>query len=328
MTSHREGTPEKAGTLYVVATPIGNLGDIAPRALDALRSVALVAAEDTRLTGHLLAHFGIETRLVAVHEHNERSAAPRVLEALARGVSVALVTDAGTPAISDPGAWIVAEARRAGYVVSPIPGPCAAAAAMSVSGGLAGRFLFHGFLPSRGSQRRTELGKLASVPCTLVFYEAPHRVRETVADLLAELGGGRRVLIARELTKLHEQIFEGTLDEAADWLSGDANRVRGEFVLLVEGAPESAGAEADRAAERLLAELLDELPLSRAVAVTARITGARRGDLYGKALALGRGGEAGPEAAVADDTGADAVAGTDDARHPADETAPDDADTG
>jgi 16S rRNA (cytidine1402-2'-O)-methyltransferase len=271
-------------TLYVVATPIGNLADISARAIEILGIVDAIAAEDTRVTRHLLQHFGISTRLIAVHEHNEERAARAVLDLLAAGHSVALVSDAGTPAISDPGARLVKQARDAGYAVSPVPGANAAAAAVSVSGFLSPHFLFYGFLPARGGARRSELATLVSLPYSLVFYEAPHRVMECVEDLAAVLGKNRRILIARELTKMFEETQVCALEDAPAWLGVNAHRSKGEFVLVVEGAatPNADAVEVDKT----LKALLDELPLKQAVALAVKITGGGRNELYERALAL------------------------------------------
>jgi len=271
-------------TLYVVATPIGNLADISARAVEILRSAGAIAAEDTRVTRHLLDHHGISARLIALHEHNEERAAQTVLDILAGGASVALVSDAGTPAISDPGARLVALARAAGYAVSPIPGANAAAAAVSVSGFMSPHFLFYGFLPARASARRTALSALAALPYSLVFYEAPHRVADCVLDLAAVLGADRRILIARELTKLFEETHVCALDNAPAWLAADAHRGKGEFVLVVEGAAMVAAPAVDTG--KVLETLLAELPLKQAVALAVKITGDNRNELYKKALAL------------------------------------------
>jgi len=271
-------------TLYVVATPIGNLADISARAIEVLGSVSAIAAEDTRVTRHLLQHCGISTRLIAVHEHNEERAARAVLDMLEAGQSVALVSDAGTPAISDPGARLVKLAREAGYCVSPIPGANAAAAAVSVSGFLSPHFLFYGFLPARSSARRTDLAVLVSLPYSLVFYEAPHRVMECVEDLVAVLGKKRRILIARELTKMFEETQVCALEDAPVWLAADAHRSKGEFVLVVEGAATPTAEAVD--VDKTLKALLDELPLKQAVALAVKITGGSRNELYERALAL------------------------------------------
>lgn len=282
--AHEGGEEKRRATLYVVATPIGNLRDIGLRALDVLRSADAVAAEDTRVTGKLLSHYGITRRLIAVHEHNEKRVAGRILGLLAQGRSVALVADAGTPAISDPGALLIAAARDAGYPVTPIPGANAAIAALSASGLAAPHFLFYGFLPARPGERRRELSALAAAPYTLVFHEAPHRVIATLGDLRAVLGDGRRVVIARELTKLFESIHVCRLAEAAGWMEENPDRRRGEFVLVVEGA--DAPAADPGVARRVLEALLGELPLSRAVELAAKLSGAKKNSLYRTALEM------------------------------------------
>jgi 16S rRNA (cytidine1402-2'-O)-methyltransferase len=271
------------GLLYVVATPIGNLGDITLRALDVLKQADLIAAEDTRQSGHLLKHFGIAAKLISVREHNEEAGALKIIEALRNGRRVALVTDAGTPAVSDPGARVVAAVRAAGFTVLPIPGASAVIAALSVSGITAPHFLFYGFLPAKGGERRSALEALKPLPYTLVFYEAPHRITETIADLCAVLGGARDIVFARELTKTFEQIQVCRLSEASAWLDADANRQRGEFVLIVSGA--SADAETG-AGERVLKILLRELPASQAAKLAAQISGEKKNALYELALRL------------------------------------------
>lgn len=276
--------------LYVVATPIGNLADLSRRAIDTLRGVAWIAAEDTRHTQALLAHHGIDTRLFAAHEHNEEAAAVRVIERLAAGEPVALVSDAGTPAISDPGARLVARVREAGYPVIPIPGPCAAVAALSAAGLDAPHWLFHGFLPAKPAARRAALeamqGGLATLGAAVVLYEAPHRIGETLATLGEVLGTDRQLVLAKELTKLFEAFFRGTIDEAQAWLAADADRQKGEFVILV--APPPAVADGRRAeGERVLGLLLaDGLPVKQAARLAAEITGAAKNALYERALAL------------------------------------------
>jgi 16S rRNA (cytidine1402-2'-O)-methyltransferase len=288
--SERQGhggqASEAAGKLYVVATPIGNLGDISARALAVLAQADLVAAEDTRTTGHLLAHHGIKARLLALHEHNEMQRAAELVARIAAGETIALVSDAGTPGISDPGALLVARAMEAGITVCPIPGANAAVAALSAAGLAAPHFLFYGFLPARDAARRTALEALRALPYALVFYEAPHRVAECVAALAAILGGEREIVIARELTKLFEAIHRCRLDEAGDWLAADANRRRGEFVLIVSGAPAPTHEGMPAEAERVLGLLLAELPLKQAAALAAAITGVRKNELYARALAL------------------------------------------
>ena len=288
--AHRDAGGRTRATLYVVATPIGNLADIGLRALEVLKSVDAVAAEDTRVTGRLLAHYGITQRLIPVHEHNERRAVGQVLALLAAGQSLALTCDAGTPAISDPGALLVAAVRSAGFPVTPVPGPNAAVAALSASGITAPHFLFYGFLPERAAARRRALSALAKLPFTLVFYEAPHRITESVADLRAALGDNRRIVFARELTKLFETLHECSLADAESWLAADANQRKGEFVLILEGAEEAAEAESG-SARRALAILLEALPLKQAVDLAAKITGGRKNELYKLALELKKGRE-------------------------------------
>lgn len=270
--------------LYVVPTPLGNLQDMSLRAVEVLKAVPWVAAEDTRHSQPLLRHFGSGARLLPAHQHNEEQAAQGVIDKLAAGEAVALVSDAGTPAVSDPGARIVARVREAGFRVVPLPGACAAVTALSASGLMAPHFLFYGFLPAKAGQRQKELEALAALPYTLVFYEAPHRVLESVEALAAAFGPERTIVFARELTKLFETIHACPLGEALEWLKADANRQRGEFVLLVEGAPEGAD---DGAGERVLKLLLTEgLPVKQCAKLAAEITGASKNELYQKALAL------------------------------------------
>lgn len=271
---------------------MGNLADITLRAIDVLKRVDAIAAEDTRITGRLLKHYGIGAPLIALHEHNERRAARKILELLARGDSVALVSDAGTPAISDPGAIAVAMVRDAGYPVVPVPGANAAACALSAAGSAARHFLFYGFLPAQAAARRRELTGLKALPYLLVFYEAPHRVTACIADMAAAFGAARTITIARELTKLFESIHICALGDAAAWLAADANRIRGEFVLLVEGAADALAADTG-AAQRTLEILLRELPLRQAVKLAAEISGGKRNELYQAALGMKQGGAAG-----------------------------------
>jgi 16S rRNA (cytidine1402-2'-O)-methyltransferase len=270
-----------AGTLFVVATPIGNLADASPRAIEALRAAHLIACEDTRTTRTLLARHGIATRTVALHEHNERATAAKLVSYLLDGKDIALVSDAGTPALSDPGALLVEQAHRAGIRVSPLPGPSAAAAAFSVAGFAAGRFLFAGFLPAAKGARRKALEAL-ELPWPLVLYEAPHRIAETLEDLRARFGEEREVLIARELTKKFEEVVRLPLGQAAGWLAGEAHRRQGEFVLVL--APGEATPPAALDAGRVLETLLEALPPSEAAKLAARLTGAPRKELYRKAL--------------------------------------------
>lgn len=260
------------------------MGDISLRALDILKRAGTVAAEDTRNTQHLLAHHGISgPRLLAVHKHNERAAAEKVIVQLAEGKAVALVSDAGTPGVSDPGALLVQAVREAGHRVVPIPGANAALAALSASGLAHPHFLFYGFLDSKPAARRRELQALANLPHLLVFYEAPHRVLECVADMQSVLPGSRQIVIARELTKLFETVHACPLAEALDWLQADPNRQRGEFVLLVTGAEPRADAR-EAEGERILALLIEELPLKQAVQLAARVSGDSRNRLYDHAL--------------------------------------------
>jgi 16S rRNA (cytidine1402-2'-O)-methyltransferase len=274
---------EDAAALYVVPTPLGNLADLTRRAEEILRAVPWVAAEDTRHSGPLLKQIGSPARTLPAHRHNEHEAAVRIVEKLRGGESVALISDAGTPGISDPGARIVAAVRAAGCKVVPLPGPSAVTTALSASGLLDEHFLFYGFLPNKGGQRRQAIEALRDYPCALVFYEAPHRILEAVADLAAVLGE-RTLVIARELTKLFESIHSGPLTAALAWLQEDSNRQRGEFVLLVSGAP--AGND-DGEGERVLKLLLaDGLPVKQAAKLASAITGAAKNALYERALAL------------------------------------------
>lgn len=281
-----------AGTLYVVATPIGNLEDIGARALRVLREVALVAAEDTRHSMRLLQHFGINAPLVACHEHNERDQGGRLIERLLAGESLALISDAGTPLISDPGYHLVRNARAAGVPVVPVPGPCALIAALSAAGLPSDRFIFEGFLPARSTGRRQRLQALAEEPRTLIFYEAPHRLLESLEDMRELLGNERQVVLARELTKTFETLRGAPLGELCAWVASDANQQRGECVLLVEGWQAPAGDEALSAeALRVLDLLLAELPLKRAAALAAEITGVRKNLLYQQALERQKSGD-------------------------------------
>jgi len=260
--------------------------DISLRALDVLASADTVAAEDTRNSAHLLTYHGITAkRLLALHQHNERGAAAKVIALLAQGESVALVTDAGTPAVSDPGALVVEAVRAAGFKVIPIPGANAAIAALSAAGLAAPHFLFYGFLPNKSAARCKELQALIEYPYTLVFYEAPHRILECVTDLLDVFGGEREIVLAREITKLFESIHRCRLQDALAWLNSDPNNLRGEFVLLVSAAPGRAeGLSAE--AEHALKILLSELPLKQAVQLAVQITGIAKNELYQRALEL------------------------------------------
>ncbi|NOS96697.1 MAG: 16S rRNA (cytidine(1402)-2'-O)-methyltransferase [Methylotenera sp.] len=274
------------GILYVVATPIGNLQDITLRALDVLKTVDAIAAEDTRHTSGLLSHFGIAKKLIAVHEHNEHQSAEKLLSQLNAGQSIALVTDAGTPGISDPGAVVVDLVRKAGVKVVPIPGASAVIAALSASGIAQNGFLFHGFLPASGAARRKALEALKPQTVTLVFYEAPHRIIESIVDMSAVLGAERRITFARELTKTFETIYSCSLGEAEAWLQADANQQRGEFVLLVEAAAVKEAEEISEDTVRVLKLLLADLPLKQAVKLATEITHEKKNVLYEFALQL------------------------------------------
>ncbi|NOT15377.1 MAG: 16S rRNA (cytidine(1402)-2'-O)-methyltransferase [Methylotenera sp.] len=274
------------GILYVVATPIGNLQDITLRALEVLKSVDAIAAEDTRHTAGLLNHFGISKKLIAVHEHNEHQSAEKLLLQLQVGENIALVTDAGTPGISDPGAVVVNVVRQAGVKVVPIAGVSAVIAALSVSGITQNGFYFHGFLPASGAARRKVLESLTAQTVTLVFYEAPHRIVECVADIASVLGTERQLTFARELTKTFETIYTCPASRANAWLQADSNQQRGEFVLLVEAAPEKDATALPEEAVRILKLLLSELPLKQAVKLATEITQEKKNTLYEFALKL------------------------------------------
>lgn len=272
--------------LYVVATPIGNMRDISLRALDTLSDADTIAAEDTRNSAHLLNYHGISgKRLLALHQHNERGAAEKIINLLAQGESVALITDAGTPAVSDPGALLVEAVQAAGFNVIPIPGANAAVAALSAAGLATPHFLFYGFLPNKSAARCRELQTLVEYPFTLVFYEAPHRILECVADLYNVFGGEREIVLAREITKMFENIHRCRLHEATNWLNSDPNNLRGEFVLLISAAQtRNEGLSAE--AEQVLSVLMEELPLKQAVQLAVKITGVARNELYQRALSL------------------------------------------
>ena len=279
-----------AGALFVVATPIGNLQDLSPRAAACLRDADLLLAEDTRHTRTLLEACGIArpaSSIESLHAHNERERVPALVARLQAGARIALVTDAGTPLMSDPGSLLVAAAARAGVEIVAVPGPCAAIAALSIAGLATDRFVFEGFLPAKAMARREALGRLAHESRTLVFYEAPHRLAATLDDLAAVFGAEREASIAREITKRFEHVYRGTLAALVRQCGADPNMVRGEIVLVVAGAPAAADADADAlAAERVLSVLLQELPVSQAARIAAQLTGRSRKELYERALAL------------------------------------------
>jgi 16S rRNA (cytidine1402-2'-O)-methyltransferase len=289
VTNERTGLPA-AGRLYVVATPIGNLGDLSARARETLANCALIAAEDTRHTGILLKHFGIATPQLSLHEHNEATRANEIIARLREGKSVALVSDAGTPAISDPGFELVRAVAAAGIDIIAIPGPCAAIAALSIGALPTDRFCFEGFLPARGAARRQRLKSLEQESRTLVIYESPHRVRETLEDCVAAFGEARAATVVREATKLHETTYRGSLRELLNKSQSDADFARGEIVLLIGGEPQTAAGDADSEGkaelDKVLTALLAELPLKQAARLAAQITGARDNEAYKRALFL------------------------------------------
>jgi len=273
-----------SGTLFIVATPIGNLEDLAPRARQTLAAVDLIAAEDTRHTGRLLSHFGIKTRLFALHDHNEDEIAGKLVARLSAGESVALVSDAGTPLVSDPGFRLVQAAHRAGISVSPIPGPSAVTAALAVAGLPTDRFCFEGFLPAKKKARGEVLAGLVNETRTMVFYESVHRIGEALDDLVAAFGGGRSAFLGRELTKLHEQCVHATLGELLEQTNDGTIVGKGEFVIIVGGTPEAENSSID--IDRLLLELADKLPGKDIAKIIARATGEKRNALYERLLEL------------------------------------------
>ncbi|OBS09083.1 16S rRNA (cytidine(1402)-2'-O)-methyltransferase [Acidihalobacter prosperus] len=279
------------GVLYVVATPLGNLGDISARAREVLDGVALIAAEDTRVAQRLLSHLGVQARCVSLHEHNEAARIPSILQILSEGASVALVSDAGTPLISDPGFRLVRAAREAGVRVSPVPGPSALIAALSVSGLPTDRFVFEGFLPSRSARRRARLQVLADESGTLVFYESSHRIADSLEDMAAVFGDARLAVVARELTKRFEQVVSAPLGELRAWVRADEDHRRGEFVVMVAGLPPSARREPSGISEAHVIEVLARaLPTRQAADLAALITGGARQGLYREAQRVKRDG--------------------------------------
>ena len=276
------------GSLYVVATPIGNMSDITQRALEVLKFVDLIAAEDTRHSGQLLTRLGITAKMAALHEHNEQRASPALIASLLSGKNIAVISDAGTPAISDPGTWLIAAAHGAGIRVIPIPGASAVICALSAAGINAPNWLFYGFLPAKSNQRKSILKNLAELPYTLVFYEAPHRIIECVEDLANLLQGDRQITFARELTKLFESIHTLPLAAAGEWLAADSNRQKGEFVVIVSGAMASneSDDEAQKQLRNTLTILLEEMPLKQASHIAAKLTGFKKNTCYKLALTL------------------------------------------
>lgn len=273
------------GALFLVATPIGNLGDISARAVETLQSVDLIAAEDTRHSRRLMQHFSINTRLLAYHEHNEEQQASALLERLLSGQSVALISDAGTPLVSDPGYRLVNAALENRIPVTPVPGPCAAIAALSASGLPTDRFVFEGFPPAKQGARRNYLQALKSEQRTLVFYVSCHRITDTLADMMEVFGGDRQAVLARELTKTFETIRRASLSDLVEWVENDENQRKGEIVVLVEGAAPNADDRQQQLSE-LLQVLVEELPVKQAAAIAARLTGLHRNEIYRQALSL------------------------------------------
>lgn len=276
--------------LYIVSTPIGNLGDMTPRAIEVLRQVDVVAAEDTRHSKRLMNHFGIDTPLIPCHDHNERHQAEKIVQRMHTGQSVALISDAGTPLISDPGFYLVRSVREAGFRVVPVPGACAFVAALSVGGLPTNRFYFEGFLPARGAARRKRIDALSAFPDTWGVYESPHRILELMDDLVTVLGGERYISLAREITKTFETVLAGTVFEVQAILKSDSNQQRGEFVVLVEGYKEEEDSEIGPEIEKMLRRLMDDLPIKKAASVVADLTGLRKKDLYELGLVM-RSGE-------------------------------------
>ncbi|MCP4880954.1 MAG: 16S rRNA (cytidine(1402)-2'-O)-methyltransferase [Gammaproteobacteria bacterium] len=273
-------------TLFVVATPIGNLQDMSTRAIETLQQVDLIAAEDTRHSAPLMQHFAITTPMMAVHDHNERQRSQAIVTRLQQGQSVALISDAGTPLISDPGYHLVSAVREAGFKVVPIAGPSALIAALSVAGVATDKFTFMGFLPAKSSHRCQFLQGLQEAVYTHVFYESPHRIMGSVADMLKVLGGERHLVVARELTKTYETVHSGTIAEIQTWLTADSNQQRGEFVLILAAAPVAEKAAMDAATDKMLLVLLEQLPIKKAAAVAAKLTPHKKQALYDRALML------------------------------------------
>ena len=272
--------------LYVVATPIGNLGDMTSRAVEALNQVDVIAAEDTRHSKRLMSYFGIDTPMIPCHDHNERQQTERIVQKLRQGESVALVSDAGTPLISDPGYFLVRGVRDAGFRVIPVPGVSAIIAALSVSGLSTDRFFFGGFLPAKSSGRRKKLEELGEMPFTWGVYESTHRIMDSLNDFQAVLGGDRYMVLAREITKAFETVVAGTVTEVLSVLENDSDQRRGEFVLLVEGNKAEADLTIDESTVRWLVRLLEELPPKKAAAIIADVTGLKKKDIYNKAISL------------------------------------------
>ncbi|MBE3658441.1 16S rRNA (cytidine(1402)-2'-O)-methyltransferase [Vibrio navarrensis] len=276
----KNNLPATGATLYIVPTPIGNLGDITHRAIEVLSTVDLIAAEDTRHTGKLLSHFNIQTKTFALHDHNEQQKAQVLVDKLLAGQNIALVSDAGTPLISDPGYHLVSQCRQAGVKVVPLPGPCAVITALSASGLPSDRFSFEGFLPAKSKGRKDKLLEIAKVERTCIFYESPHRIIDSLHDMLEILGPNREVVLARELTKTFETIQGMPLGELVDWVKSDENQQKGEMALLIHGYRDSAEDALPEEALRALTILVKELPLKRAAAMVAEIYNVKKNALY------------------------------------------------
>ena len=276
----------KKGSLYIVATPIGNMGDMTERAQKILTEVDVIAVEDTRRSGQLLRHFDISTPMIAVHEHNERQICDSLLSRIEKGESIALISDAGTPLLSDPGYFLVNQARERDISVAPIPGVSAVITALSVAGLPTDRFVFEGFLPAKSAARQQKLEKLKDDARTVIFYEAPHRIIEMLKDCQLVFGGQRKVVLARELTKTFETVHGDTLDKLIPWVEADENQRKGEFVVLVQGAQMREDTGIDAESERILLILLKDLPVKQAAALAANITGLKKNALYQFALEL------------------------------------------
>lgn len=277
-------TASNQGILYVVATPIGNLGDMVPRAVETLQTVALIAAEDTRHSSRLLSHFDIKTPCIAYHDHSDESRVDQLIAKMQAGNSIALISDAGTPLVSDPGYRLVRSARQAGIQVVPIPGACAMIAALSAAGLPSDRFAFEGFLPAKQVARCTQLQTLAADSRTLIFYEAPHRILETLQDMRDVFGPDREVVIAREITKTFETIKGDNVAALVDWVATDSNQQRGEIVLLVHGAPKQENEAITPEQIHIMKVLLEELPVKQAASIGAKLTGLKKNFLYDWAL--------------------------------------------
>ncbi|QEQ96019.1 16S rRNA (cytidine(1402)-2'-O)-methyltransferase [Neptunomonas concharum] len=270
--------------LYIVATPIGNLGDMTPRAVEVLQSVALIAAEDTRHSGRLMAHFNIKTPMISVHDHNERQRLQTILDKLSAGENIALISDAGTPLISDPGFYLVRGVRDAGFKAVPVPGCSAVITAMSAAGVPTDRFIFEGFLPAKRTGRQQQLALIKSEERTVIFYESTHRIIETLNDMVEVLGADRYVVMARELTKTFETIHGDKVSDLLVWMEQDHNQQKGEFVLIVQGVEPKKEEGFSAETLHVLETLLEELPVKQAAALAAKLTGEKKNALYQEAL--------------------------------------------